>query len=78
MTAQERLKIAENIVARVGLDGNIMGEFAKAMAGLNEFDSFQQMAPPPQQPMGNTVPNIAENGDNMPQEGMGMEAPPLV
>jgi hypothetical protein len=77
MTAQERLKIAENIVARVGLDGDIMGEFARAMAGLNEFDSFQQMAPPPQQPMGG-VPNIAENGDNMPQEGMGMEAPPMV
>lgn len=55
MTAQERLQIALNILARVGIDGDLQGEYAKAIAGVNQFDSMQAMQsqiPPPTDMMG--------------------------
>ena len=47
MTAQERYRIALNILSRVGIDGDLQGEFAKAMATLHGFESMNDMAPPP-------------------------------
>lgn len=42
-TASERYKIALNILSRVGIDGNLHDEYAKAMSGINRFDSYNQM-----------------------------------
>lgn len=64
MTSEDRYKVALNIVARVGIDGNVLGEYAKAMAGLNSFESMQDMPPPP--PM-NAMQGMEQP---MPQEGM--------
>ena len=62
MTAEERYKVALNILARVGVDGDLIGEYGKAMAGYNSFESMQAMPPPP--PMG-AMENM---GQTMPQE----------
>jgi hypothetical protein len=45
-TAKERLKIFENIIARVGVDGDVLGEYSKAMSSLNGLQTFQEMTPP--------------------------------
>lgn len=76
MTAEEKYKIALNIVARVGVEGNVMGEFAKAMAGINSMSSQEQMANmqkmaqntpiTPNQPIEGTIP--PEAGQGMPQD----------
>lgn len=44
--ATERLKIFENIIARVGLDGDVLGEYSKAMSQLNGLQTFNEMNPP--------------------------------
>lgn len=43
MTAEERYNIALNIFARVGVDGDVIGEFAKAMSRLNAFSTMEEM-----------------------------------
>ena len=57
-TAKERRDIFYNVIARVGLDGDVLGEYAKAMNTLSGMQSFNEMNPPippnlpPEQPLG--------------------------
>jgi hypothetical protein len=44
--AKERLKIFENVIARVGLDGDVLGEYAKAMSSLNGLQTYSELNPP--------------------------------
>lgn len=46
-SAQDRLKVLENVIARVGLDGDVLGEYSKAMSGLNGLQTMAEMTPPP-------------------------------
>lgn len=52
-TAEETYKIALNILARVGITGDVVAEHAKAMSELNKFQTFNEMNPPqmPQAPI---------------------------
>ena len=43
MTAEERYNIALNIVSRVGVEGDVIGEFSKAMSRLNAFSTMDEM-----------------------------------
>ena len=61
---QERLRIFENIIAKVGLDGDVLGEYSKAMSTLNGLQTYQEMNPP--QP---TAANIGSEATQMPTEG---------
>ena len=54
-SAKERLKVFENIIARVGLDGDVLGEYAKAVSTLNGFQSYTEMNPPVITPQQSTV-----------------------
>jgi hypothetical protein len=58
-TAKERLKVFENILARVGVDGDVLGEYSKAMSSLNGLQTFQEMTPP-------ITPNLPPQGLNQP------------
>lgn len=49
-TAKERRDIFYNVLARVGMNGDVLGEYAKAMSGLNGMESLSNIAPP-------TLPN---------------------
>jgi hypothetical protein len=51
MTAEERYNIALNIVARVGIEGDVIGEFSKAMSRLNAFSTMNGMEAQPIVPM---------------------------
>lgn len=78
--AKERLTVFENIIARVGLDGDVIGEYAKALSAINGMQTMSEIAPPPIMPpqgqnMANTpqlgqsgeiMPPMADNGLNMP------------
>ena len=35
-----------NVIARVGLDGDVLGEYSKAMSTLNGMQSYTEMNPP--------------------------------
>jgi len=70
-SAAERLKIIENVIARVGLDGDVLGEYSRAMSALNGLQTFSEMNPPapenlpPQQPLGGDTGALgAEMGQN--------------
>lgn len=76
MTANDQYKVALNIIARVGMNGDIIGEFSKAMSTINGLSSQEQMvnmqnmaqntptASP--QPAGGTM--SPEAGQSMPQD----------
>lgn len=76
-TAKERLAILENIIARVGIDGNVTGEFAKAMSQLNGLQTYTELNPPqmPQgtisSPMGGNTPQPTNEPNPMQNEGQG-------
>jgi hypothetical protein len=65
-SASERLKIFENIISKVGLDGDVLGEYSKAMSMLNGLQTMNEMnppMPPPQaQPMGQELPPSDQSG----------------
>ena len=72
-TARERRDIFYNIIARVGMDGDVLGEFSKAMSTLNGMQTYNELNPP--QP-----PNMPPEQSGMPptpstQPDMGLNAP---
>ena len=48
--AKERLKIFENVISRIGVDGDVLGEYSKALSMLNGLQTHQEMSPPPMPP----------------------------
>jgi len=68
-SAKERLKVFENILARVGADGDVLGEYAKAMSSINSLQTIQDMQPPTP-----TAQNLPPEQSNTPP--MGVETPP--
>ena len=74
-TAKDRLTIFENVIARVGIDGDVLGEYSKALLNLNGMQSFAEMTPPvpPAPPVDNTLP-----AEQPPMEQPPMEQPPMV
>ena len=82
MNATERLKVIHNIIARVGIDGDIPTEMGKAMSMLNGFDSYQAMQPPPMPeitPTDNTGGIISqESTQGMPPDQSGLNQPPMM
>ena len=69
MNARERLTIFENVIARVGIDGDVLGEYSKAMARMNGFQSAMEMTPPPMTP--NLPPEQPNNANSYPDSGGG-------
>ena len=71
-TARERRDIFYNIIARVGMDGDVLGEFSKAMSTLNGMQTYNELNPP--QP-----PNMPPEQSGMPptdtQPEMGLGTP---
>jgi len=75
-SAKERLKIFENVVARVGLDGDVLGEYSKAMSALNGLQTYSELNPPqpplqdvgqPPPPVQSGIPLGQVEGSTMPQ-----------
>ena len=46
-TAKERRDIMYNVIARVGLDGPVLSEYAKAINTLNGLQTYSEINPPP-------------------------------
>ena len=58
---RERLKIFENVMARVGLNGDFLGEYFKALSSLNSLQTFSELNPP-QPPIPQNLPPQGSNG----------------
>ena len=83
MTNEEQYRVALNVAARVGLSGDVIGEFAKAMSASHGFSSQMQMAEAQNTP--NPTPldalsgnNSPQMGDSVTQEDMPSNTPPIV
>ena len=81
-SAAERLKIIENVIARVGLNGDVLGEYSKAMSALNGLQTYTEMNPPipqnlpPEQPIATDTGQITpEMGQNTATAGNGLNMP---
>lgn len=73
--AREKLKVFENVMARVGLNGNFLEEYFKGLSTINGLQTMAEMTPPP---MGNTIPPNGQNVDNIPQTPQnGAIVPPM-
>lgn len=71
--SREKLRIFENVMARVGLNGDFLGEYFKALSGINGLQSYNELNPPAP-----TMPPVTQNTPDMgqmPQSGGSM--PPL-
>ena len=83
MTSKERLAIFENILAKVGIDGDVLGEYTRTLAmmnGLNSMKDVQNMQNlPVQPPLGAVSPtNTPPVGMSTPQEQLPAETPPMM
>jgi len=74
--AREKLRIFENVMARVGLGGDFLGEYFKALSTVNGLQTYNELNPPtaPLQPTqaqlgGGVAPTTtpAESGLQVPQ-----------
>ena len=61
MNNEDRLIIFENIIGRVGIDGDVLGEYGKAMSTLNGLQTMAEMRPPM------AIPPTDQNVENTPQ-----------
>jgi len=87
-TARERRDIFYNVLARVGMDGDVLGEYAKVMSTLNGLQTYNELNPPqppiPQNlpPQGANQPVSApmtpETGQSTALEGNGLEGTQMV
>jgi len=78
-SAAERLKIIENVIARVGLNGDVLGEYSRAMSALNGLQTYNEMNPPipqnlpPEGTAGDDTGQITpEMGQSAPQSDNGL------
>ena len=63
-TGEDKLKILENVIGRVGLSGDVLGEFAKALSALNGIQAYNDMNEP-------TMSQLPAQGQNLPPEQSG-------
>jgi hypothetical protein len=71
--SEEKLRIFENVMARVGLSGDFLGEYFKALSTLNGLQTYSEMNPPMPPVSQNTAitPPIDQNQGAMPPLGGG-------
>jgi len=60
-TGRDKLRIFENVVARVGFSGDVVGEFAKALSALNGIQAYNDAIEP-------TMSQLPPQGQNLPPE----------
>lgn len=48
--AKERLRVLENVMARVGLGGDVLSEYSKALSTMSGLDSMAELNTPPLPP----------------------------
>jgi hypothetical protein len=65
-TAKERLRIFENVIARVGLDGDVLGEFAKALNSINGLQAYNDFNIPQVTTPQNLTPQGSDNAVSAP------------
>ena len=68
-SAAERLKIIENVIARVGLDGDVLGEYSKVMSTLNGLQTFSEINPPIPQNLPPQGSEMADSPSELSSEG---------
>jgi len=46
VSTEDRMRLFENVVARVGMSGDVFGEYSKALSTLNGMQSYRDANPP--------------------------------
>lgn len=69
-SASEKIRLFENVVARVGLNGNFLEEYFKGLSTINGLQTMAEMTPPPMPPQEMTnQPPMPQNGAIVPPMG---------
>lgn len=76
-SAADKIRVFENVMARVGLDGDFLGEYFKGLSAINGMQTMTEMNPPmpPQPQMGASEPLSPQNGTMSPLGDQGLPAP---
>jgi hypothetical protein len=73
-SAADKIRVFENVMARVGLDGNFLEEYFKGLSTINGMQTMTEMNPPmpPQPQMGTSAPLSPQNGTMSPLGDQGL------
>ncbi len=73
-SAADKIRVFENVMARVGLDGDFLGEYFKGLSAINGLQTYAEMNPPQiptQPPQMSSTPLSPTQGANLPPLGDG-------
>ena len=46
-SAKDRLRVLENVIGRVGIGGDVLAEYSKALSTMSGLDMINETTPPP-------------------------------
>lgn len=68
--ASDKIRVFENVMARVGLDGDFLGEYFKGLSAINGLQTMAELTPPP--PIASNMadtPQLDQSGATLPPTG---------
>ena len=67
--ARDKLKVFENVIARVGLNGDFLGEYFKGLSAINGLQTMAELTPPPMASNMADTPQLGQSGTTTPSTG---------
>jgi hypothetical protein len=46
-SAKDKLRVLENVIGRIGLGGDVLSEYSKALSAMSGLDTYAEMNPAP-------------------------------
>ena len=65
-SARDKLRVLENVIGRIGLGGDVLSEYSKALSAMSGLDSYAEMNPAPIPISGNLPPQQQNNAVSAP------------
>ena len=63
LSAQDRLRVLENVIGRVGMTGDVLGEYSRALSMANGIDTYNELNTP------SVSSNLPSTGASQPVTG---------
>lgn len=67
--AADKIRILENVIARVGLNGDFLGEYFKGLSAMNGLQTMAEITPPPMASNMANSPQLDQSGATLPPTG---------
>ncbi len=77
-SAKDKLRVLENVIGRIGLGGDVLSEYSKALSAMSGLDTYAEMNPAPIPISGNLPPQQQVNSTtNQITPEMGQNSAPI-